>query len=83
MTAALSKRHLSAWGAGAFRGNGRRVSARRGRAGHDGRLAGEAINVSYEQPLSVLGLVVRTLAAVGRANLQPDVRNEVAAFLSR
>jgi hypothetical protein len=31
----------------------------------------------------VLDLVVRTLAAVGRADLQPDVRNEVGAFLSR
>jgi hypothetical protein len=31
----------------------------------------------------VLDLVVRTLAAVGRADLQPDVRNEVVGFLSR
>jgi hypothetical protein len=83
MTAALGKRHLGAWGAGAFRGNGRRVSARRGRAGHRWAAGRRGDNVSYEQPLSVLDLVVRTLAAVGRADLQPDVRNEVGAFLSR
>jgi hypothetical protein len=31
----------------------------------------------------VLDFVVQALAAVGRADLQPDVRDEVGAFLSR
>jgi CDP-glucose 4,6-dehydratase len=42
----------------------------------DAGLAGEAINVSYEQPLSVIDIVTRTLAAVGRSDLSLDIRNE-------
>lgn len=42
----------------------------------DGELAGAALNVSYEQPLTVLGIVDRILAAAGRPDLVPDVRNE-------
>ena len=41
-------------------------------------LAGTALNVSYEQPLGVAEIVDRILAAVGRRDLTPDVRDEAA-----
>ena len=44
----------------------------------DASLAGEAYNISYEQPLTVLELVARILGRMG-ANLEPDVRNEASA----
>jgi CDP-glucose 4,6-dehydratase len=39
-------------------------------------IAGQALNVSYEQPLSVNEIVARILAAAGRPDLAPDVRND-------
>ncbi|MBI5831285.1 MAG: GDP-mannose 4,6-dehydratase [Armatimonadetes bacterium] len=41
-------------------------------------LAGEAFNISYEQPLTVLELVARILDQMG-SDLEPDVRNEASA----
>lgn len=41
-------------------------------------LAGEAFNFSNETPLTVLSLVERILSAVGRTDLEPDVRNEAS-----
>jgi CDP-glucose 4,6-dehydratase len=42
----------------------------------DRALAGEAFNFSNEEPLTVLALVGKILAAAGRDDLQPEVRNE-------
>jgi CDP-glucose 4,6-dehydratase len=39
-------------------------------------LAGEAFNFSNEEPLTVLALVDKILAAAGRKDLVPEVRNE-------
>lgn len=39
---------------------------------------GQAVNVSYEQPLTVKEIVARILPAVGRADLVPEVRNEAS-----
>jgi CDP-glucose 4,6-dehydratase len=39
-------------------------------------LAGEAFNFSNEEPLTVLALVDKILAAAGRSDLAPEVRNE-------
>lgn len=44
----------------------------------DRDLVGEAFNFSNEAPLSVLALVERILAAAGRDDLVPDVRNEAS-----
>lgn len=41
-------------------------------------LAGAALNVSYEQPLSVADVVGRILGAMGRRDLAPDVRNDAS-----
>lgn len=43
----------------------------------DEGLAGEAFNISYEQPQTVLALVGRILALMG-SDLAPDVRNEAS-----
>src|SRR5262249_39728923 len=40
--------------------------------------AGEGINVSYEQPQTVLEIVERVLLLLGRADLRPDIRNEAS-----
>jgi CDP-glucose 4,6-dehydratase len=39
-------------------------------------VAGEGINISYEQPLSVIEIVDRILAAMGRLDLRPEILNE-------
>ncbi len=44
----------------------------------DAGLAGEAFNISYEQPLTVLALVARILDQMG-STLEPEVRNEASA----
>jgi CDP-glucose 4,6-dehydratase len=44
----------------------------------DRTLAGEAFNFSNEAPLTVRALVERVLAAAGRSDLRPEVRNEVS-----
>jgi len=44
----------------------------------DASLAGQAFNISYEQPLTVLDLVGRILRLMG-STLEPDVRNETSA----
>ena len=41
-------------------------------------VAGEGINVSYEQPQTVLEIVERLLRRLGRTDLRPDIRNEAA-----
>jgi len=41
-------------------------------------VAGEGINVSYEQPQTVLEIVERILRRLGRTDLRPDIRNEAA-----
>jgi len=41
-------------------------------------VAGEGINVSYEQPQTVLEIVERILRLLGRAHLRPDIRNEAS-----
>lgn len=41
-------------------------------------LAGHAFNFSNEEPLTVLQMVERILVAVGRTDLEPDVRNEAS-----
>jgi CDP-glucose 4,6-dehydratase len=41
-------------------------------------LAGEAFNFGTEQPVTVLDVVRRILARVGRSDLEPDVRNEAS-----
>lgn len=41
-------------------------------------LTGEAFNFSNEQPLTVLALVDKILAAAGRTDLAPEVRNEAS-----
>jgi CDP-glucose 4,6-dehydratase len=43
-------------------------------AGDD--VAGTALNISYEQPLSVTEIVDRVLGVLGRRDLAPEVRNE-------
>lgn len=44
----------------------------------DRALAGEAFNFSNETPTTVLELVAQILAAAGRGDLAPDVRNEAS-----
>src|SRR5207247_10472885 len=41
-------------------------------------VAGEGINISYEQPQTVLEIVERILRRLGRTDLRPDVRNEAS-----
>ncbi|MBK8979804.1 MAG: GDP-mannose 4,6-dehydratase [Planctomycetes bacterium] len=42
------------------------------------QLAGEAFNFGTEQPLTVLAVVEQILARTGRADLTPDIRDEVS-----
>lgn len=44
----------------------------------DRTLAGEAFNFSNEAPLTVRALVTQILAVAGRADLEPEVRNEAS-----
>jgi len=46
------------------------------RALDDGEVVGQGVNVSYEQPLSVTGIVDRILAAMGRRDLRPRILDE-------
>jgi CDP-glucose 4,6-dehydratase len=46
-------------------------------------LAGQAFNFGTEEPKSVLELVALILAAVGRRDLEPDVRNEATNEIAR
>lgn len=45
---------------------------------HGGTATGEAFNFGTEEPLSVLEVVHRILAATGRTDLVPDVRDEAS-----
>jgi CDP-glucose 4,6-dehydratase len=67
-------------GAAAYMDTAQAMASRR-------ELCGEAFNFSNEEPLAVRPLVERILAAVGRGDLEPEVRNEAsneirAQFLS-
>jgi CDP-glucose 4,6-dehydratase len=44
----------------------------------DGAIAGQAINVCYEQPLNVIEMVDRLLKAVGRDDLTPQILNQAS-----
>lgn len=48
------------------------------RLAEDRSLAGEAFNFSNEQPLTVVALVDKILAAAGRSDLAPEIRNEAS-----
>ena len=44
----------------------------------DEALAGQGLNVSYEQPQTVVEIVERILTILGRPDLRPDVRNDAS-----
>lgn len=50
----------------------------RGEARDDLAIAGKAINISYEQPLSVVEIVDRLLRTVGRPDLEPRILNQAS-----
>jgi CDP-glucose 4,6-dehydratase len=58
-------------GAAAYMDTAKALSERRDLAGH-------AFNFSNEEPLTVRQIVARILAAVGRGDLEPEVRNEAS-----
>jgi len=43
-----------------------------------GDLGGKAVNISYEQPLSVIDIVERLLRVVGRSDLEPQILNQAS-----
>src|SRR5712692_1915716 len=41
-------------------------------------IAGQAVNISYEQPLSVIEMVERLLRVIGRSDLEPEILNQAS-----